>query len=152
MAHTEALDLGYIGWSWSGNTDPILDMVLNFDINNLTAWGERIFNRPNGIVETARTATIYGDPEPDPTETPTPDPTETPDPSTDGCSAPTRWSASRLQRRPRGRRHHQVRLHRQLERHQPRAHRHLHRGLTTTRLRQPSAVRCEGAGEVIEAR
>jgi mannan endo-1,4-beta-mannosidase len=89
MAHAEALELGYIGWSWSGNTDPILDMVLNFDIDNLTAWGERIFNGPDGIVETARTATIYGDADPDPTETPTPDPTEapTPDPGTDGCSA-----------------------------------------------------------------
>jgi mannan endo-1,4-beta-mannosidase len=60
MATSEALDIGHIGWSWSGNTDPVLDMVLNFDVTNLTAWGERIFNGANGIAETARTATIYG--------------------------------------------------------------------------------------------
>lgn len=53
MATSEALDIGYIGWSWSGNTDPVLDMVLNFDIANLTAWGEHIINGANGIAETA---------------------------------------------------------------------------------------------------
>ncbi|MGP4112797.1 cellulase family glycosylhydrolase [Streptomyces sp. 4N509B] len=60
MAAAEALDIGYLAWSWSGNTDPILDLVLNFDPTQITAWGERIFNGPNGIAQTAVEATIFG--------------------------------------------------------------------------------------------
>jgi len=44
LAQADARGLGYIGWSWSGNTDPILDLTLNFDRQQLSSWGKRVFN------------------------------------------------------------------------------------------------------------
>ncbi|MGW9553461.1 glycoside hydrolase family 5 protein [Nocardiopsis sp. NPDC055551] len=51
MAHADRLGLGYIGWSWSGNSGGVeyLDMVEDFDADRMTGWGERIFHGPNGI-------------------------------------------------------------------------------------------------------
>ena len=60
MATAEQLDIGYLAWSWSGNTDPILDLVLNFDPAQTTSWGQRIFNGANGIAQTAKEATVFG--------------------------------------------------------------------------------------------
>jgi mannan endo-1,4-beta-mannosidase len=60
MAEAQARGLGYIGWSWCGNNDPYLDMAVNWDKNNLSPWGQRFFNGANGIVATAREATIFG--------------------------------------------------------------------------------------------
>ncbi|MDW4903925.1 cellulase family glycosylhydrolase [Streptomyces sp. ADMS] len=60
MATAEQLDLGYLAWSWSGNTDPILDLSIGFDPNQLSSWGQRIFNGANGIAQTSEEATIYG--------------------------------------------------------------------------------------------
>ncbi|BCY10256.1 cellulase family glycosylhydrolase [Actinoplanes sp. L3-i22] len=60
IAEAVKRDIGYIGWSWSGNTDPILDMVLSFDVNQKTTWYHRIFDGANGITATAKQATIYG--------------------------------------------------------------------------------------------
>jgi len=60
LATAEQLDLGYLAWSWSGNTDPILDLAIGFDPNQLSSWGQRIFNGANGIAQTSREATIYG--------------------------------------------------------------------------------------------
>jgi mannan endo-1,4-beta-mannosidase len=59
LAEAQARGLGYLGWSWAGNNDPYLDMTVNFDANQLTTWGQRIFPGPNGITATAREATIY---------------------------------------------------------------------------------------------
>jgi mannan endo-1,4-beta-mannosidase len=67
--------LGYLGWSWSGNTDPILDMAANFDPAQLTTWGQRIFNGANGIKATAKEAAVYGGVTPTVTSTVTPTPT-----------------------------------------------------------------------------
>ncbi|MEU5715618.1 cellulase family glycosylhydrolase [Streptomyces sp. NPDC020403] len=60
MATAEKLRLGYLAWSWSGNTDPILDLVVDFDPTRLSAWGERIFHGANGIAQTSEEATVYG--------------------------------------------------------------------------------------------
>ena len=59
LAEANARGLGYLGWSWTGNNDPYLDMATNFDPNQLTSWGQRIFNGANGIKATAKEATIY---------------------------------------------------------------------------------------------
>ncbi|ANB10239.1 beta-mannosidase [Streptomyces ambofaciens] len=60
MAAAEQLDLGYLAWSWSGNTDPVLDLAIDFDPSRLSSWGERIFNGANGIARTSREATVFG--------------------------------------------------------------------------------------------
>jgi mannan endo-1,4-beta-mannosidase len=60
MAEAVSRGIGYLGWSWAGNNDPILDMATNFDPNQLTTWGQRIFNGANGIKATAKEATIFG--------------------------------------------------------------------------------------------
>ncbi|MCZ9344187.1 glycoside hydrolase family 5 protein, partial [Streptomyces sp. TRM76130] len=70
MATAEQLDLGYLAWSWSGNTDPVLDLVLDFDPAQMTSWGERIFHGVNGIAATAEEATVFGGTAPD-TQAPT---------------------------------------------------------------------------------
>ncbi|GAA3914105.1 cellulase family glycosylhydrolase [Streptomyces lacrimifluminis] len=59
MATAEELSLGYLGWSWSGNTGGYLDMVDNFKADFLTDWGKRIFSGTDGIAATAKEATIY---------------------------------------------------------------------------------------------
>jgi mannan endo-1,4-beta-mannosidase len=60
IAEAQARGIGYLGWSWAGNTDPILDMTNNFDAASLTTWGQRIVNGANGIRATSKEATIFG--------------------------------------------------------------------------------------------
>ncbi|MFF5310970.1 cellulase family glycosylhydrolase [Streptomyces massasporeus] len=61
LAVSQQLRLGYLGWSWSGNGGGVeyLDMVTNFDPNQLTSWGQRLFNGANGIAATAKEAAVY---------------------------------------------------------------------------------------------
>ncbi|GAA1799233.1 hypothetical protein GCM10009682_21090 [Luedemannella flava] len=61
MAQAQARGIGYLGWSWSGNNDPVLDMVpvSTWDPAALTTWGQRIVNGANGIKATSKEATIY---------------------------------------------------------------------------------------------
>ncbi|WP_436841891.1 cellulase family glycosylhydrolase [Streptomyces bobili] len=71
MAAAERLDLGYLAWSWSGNTDPVLDLAIDFDPTRLSSWGQRIFNGVNGIAQTAEEATVFGGGNPGDTQAPT---------------------------------------------------------------------------------
>jgi mannan endo-1,4-beta-mannosidase len=71
MAEAERLDLGYLAWSWSGNTDPILDLATDFDPARLSSWGRRIFNGANGIAQTSEEATVFGGTGPADTQPPT---------------------------------------------------------------------------------
>jgi mannan endo-1,4-beta-mannosidase len=88
-------DIGYIGWSWSGNGGGVeyLDMVNNFDPNSRTSWGERIIDGTNGIAQTSQECLIYGGPTPTPgpTRTPTTPPTATPG-AGEACSPATAQS------------------------------------------------------------
>lgn len=61
MAYAEARELGYFGWSWSGNDEQYsyLDLVHNFDANSRTPWGKRFINGPNGLTTDTREATIF---------------------------------------------------------------------------------------------
>ncbi|MEE1761233.1 MULTISPECIES: cellulase family glycosylhydrolase [unclassified Streptomyces] len=86
MAAAERLDLGYLAWSWSGNTDPILDLSIGFDPTRLSAWGQRIFNGANGIAQTAEEATVFGGGTPGDTQAPS-------TPGTPAASAVTATSA-----------------------------------------------------------
>ena len=86
MAAAEQLGLGYLAWSWSGNTDPVLDLTIGFDPSRLSSWGERIFNGADGITQTSREATVFGG-APGDTEAPT-------GPGTPVASAVTATSAT----------------------------------------------------------
>jgi mannan endo-1,4-beta-mannosidase len=74
MAQAVARGIGYLGWSWSGNGGGVeyLDQVTSFNVNQLTSWGERLFNGANGIRSTSVQATIYGTQSPPPTGSPSP--------------------------------------------------------------------------------
>ncbi|MET8910434.1 cellulase family glycosylhydrolase [Micromonospora sp. NPDC004551] len=93
LAYSQANGIGYLGWSWSGNGGGVeyLDMVTNFDPNQLTTWGQRIFNGANGIRATAREASVYAGTSPSPTTSPTTSPSPTSSPTTPppsgGCTA-----------------------------------------------------------------
>ncbi|MBA4863071.1 cellulase family glycosylhydrolase [Streptomyces sp. PSKA54] len=92
MAAAEQLRLGYLAWSWSGNTDPILDLAIGFDPNQLSSWGQRIFNGANGIAQTSREATVYGD---DPGDTQAPTTPGTPTASAVAATSATlAWTAA----------------------------------------------------------
>ena len=88
LAEAESRDMGYLAWSWSGNTDPILDMAVNFEPTQLTTWGERIFNGANGIRATSREATIYGGTGPTTPPPTTPPPTTAPPTTPPPTTAP----------------------------------------------------------------
>lgn len=85
--------IGYYGWSWSGNGGGVeyLDMVTSFDPERMTPWGELVFEGPDGIRRTARTATFFTGPAPtpDPTASPTPSVVPSPTPA-DRCTATLR--------------------------------------------------------------
>ncbi|MDQ7910588.1 cellulase family glycosylhydrolase [Phytohabitans sp. ZYX-F-186] len=87
LAEAQARGIGYLGWSWSGNSDPILDMATNFDPGQLTTWGQRIFNGADGIKATAKQATIFGDAPPTTTPPVTTPPVTTPPPGAKACTA-----------------------------------------------------------------
>ncbi|WJK35341.1 cellulase family glycosylhydrolase [Solwaraspora sp. WMMA2065] len=72
LSYTRQHGIGWLGWSWSGNSGGVeyLDMVNNFNVNSLTPWGQRLFNGTNGIRETAREATVYSGGTPPPTTAP----------------------------------------------------------------------------------
>ena len=102
LAAAQARGLGYLSWSWSGNTDPVLDMVVNQNGTYLhdqkTTWGTRIISGANGLLATSREATIYSGQTTTTTTTsrppttttsrpPTTTTTTTRPPTTGGCSA-----------------------------------------------------------------
>jgi mannan endo-1,4-beta-mannosidase len=89
MSEAVARGIGYIGWSWAGNNDPILDMTTNFDPAQLTTWGQRIVNGAHGLKATSKEATIFGGgtPTSSPTSTPTSTPPTTTPPAGGGCTA-----------------------------------------------------------------
>lgn len=93
MATAEQLKLGYIAWSWSGNTDPILDLTIGFDPTRLSSWGERIFHGADGIAQTSHEATVYGGGTPEDTQAPTAPGTPAASAVTDTSAALT-WAAS----------------------------------------------------------
>ena len=59
MQYAEQYGAGYFGWSWSGNKNPALDVVIDWNPGSLTSWGNILFNDVNGIKATAKQASIY---------------------------------------------------------------------------------------------
>jgi mannan endo-1,4-beta-mannosidase len=61
MQYTQQYRLGYLGWSWSGNTEAAyLDMVKNFNPGLRTPWGVRFLTGVNGLHTNVQEATIFG--------------------------------------------------------------------------------------------
>ncbi|MET7392698.1 glycoside hydrolase family 5 protein [Dactylosporangium sp. NPDC005572] len=62
MAYCEANSLGYLGWSWSGNSPEYhyLDVVSSFKPGRETVWGRRLIEGPDGLRATGREARVYG--------------------------------------------------------------------------------------------
>ncbi|MDG4798880.1 cellulase family glycosylhydrolase [Micromonospora sp. WMMD1082] len=89
LSYTQANGIGWLGWSWSGNSGGVeyLDMATNFNPNQLTSWGQRLFNGTNGIRQTAREASVFGSTPPT-TPPPSTPPPSTPPPSTPPPSTP----------------------------------------------------------------
>ncbi len=63
LSVAEGYDIGYLGWSWSGNNSEVddLDITLNWDVNNLSPWGDLLINSSNGLRSTAQIASVYED-------------------------------------------------------------------------------------------
>ncbi|GAB3935799.1 hypothetical protein GCM10029976_046630 [Kribbella albertanoniae] len=59
MAEARTRGIGWIAWSYSGNSEPYLDQTVAFDPTQLTTWGLRVFKGPNGVSETSRCATVF---------------------------------------------------------------------------------------------
>ncbi|GIG71384.1 cellulase family glycosylhydrolase [Phytomonospora endophytica] len=59
MAETQARGIGWMAWSYSGNSEPYLDQTVAFDPTRLTTWGQRVFQGANGVQATSRCATVY---------------------------------------------------------------------------------------------
>ncbi|ACU35778.1 cellulase family glycosylhydrolase [Actinosynnema mirum] len=62
FAAAQRLRLGYLAWSWSGNGGGVeyLDLAVDFNAAQLSAWGQRTFNGANGIKATSREASVFG--------------------------------------------------------------------------------------------
>lgn len=85
LSEAQARGLGWIAWSWSGNSDPILDMTTNFNPAQLTTFGERIVNGANGLKATSREASIYSGQ----SASPTPSGSRSPSPSASASRSPS---------------------------------------------------------------
>lgn len=61
LSTCNALGLGYMPWSWTGNNqeNQWLDLVSPLDWTTLTWWGEQVISGPGGITETSRRAGIF---------------------------------------------------------------------------------------------
>lgn len=63
MRIAQAKGIGYLAWSWKGNTTGTLDQLdlsSNWSGTSLTNWGNDLVNDTNGIRRTAKTATVFG--------------------------------------------------------------------------------------------
>jgi mannan endo-1,4-beta-mannosidase len=93
MAQAVTRGIGYLGWSWSGNGGGVeyLDQVTNFNVSQLTSWGQRLFNGANGIRATSVQATIYGNQtgSPSPSVSPSRSPSTSPSPSRSVSPSPS---------------------------------------------------------------
>lgn len=64
LEESERLGLGYLAWSWTGNSGGVeyLDLTAQSgSANELSPWGEGVINGPNGIRATAEPASIFAE-------------------------------------------------------------------------------------------
>jgi mannan endo-1,4-beta-mannosidase len=78
MSYARQYGIGWIAWSWSGNSDDVsyLDMVNDFDVNSKTSWGNRVISGADGLSSTSSLCSLFeGATLPPVTAAPTPVPT-----------------------------------------------------------------------------
>jgi mannan endo-1,4-beta-mannosidase len=95
MYRSVEYNIGYLGWSWCGNSGGVeyLDMVNNWNVNSLTDWGDTIVNGPNGLRSRAGTCTIFVGG----SVTPASDPDPTiPPPSAGSCANVPVWNPNEI--------------------------------------------------------
>lgn len=61
MSYCEQKGVGYLGWSWKGNSGGLdyLDIANNWDGSSLTTWGSTLFNDKNGIRNTSSVCSVF---------------------------------------------------------------------------------------------
>lgn len=61
MSYCTQKNVGYLGWSWKGNSSDVsyLDISNDWAGQSLTDWGNTLFNGANGIAQTSATCTVY---------------------------------------------------------------------------------------------
>lgn len=61
MSYSQAKGVGYLGWSWKGNSSELayLDMVQDWAGTQLTEQGNAILNGQNGIKNTSKSCSIF---------------------------------------------------------------------------------------------
>lgn len=61
FALSQERGVGWLAWSWSGNSANVadLDIVEDFDARRPSPWGRRLIDGPGGIRETSRTAGVF---------------------------------------------------------------------------------------------
>ncbi|AZH29644.1 cellulase family glycosylhydrolase [Paenibacillus sp. M-152] len=63
MSYAEQKGVGYLAWSWKGNSPGLdyLDMTTDWQGSSLTEQGRIIIEGPNGIRATSKLSTVYSD-------------------------------------------------------------------------------------------
>ncbi|MCC4611724.1 glycoside hydrolase family 5 protein [Xanthomonas campestris pv. esculenti] len=61
MRRARQYNVGYMGWSWSGNDSSTqsLDIVLGWDPTRLSSWGRTLIEGSDGIRATSRRASVF---------------------------------------------------------------------------------------------
>ena len=61
MARCVQYGIGYLGWSWCGNSTDYqyLDLVTNWDPTQLTSWGNTLIKGSNGIKNTSNICSVF---------------------------------------------------------------------------------------------
>ncbi|WP_231887416.1 cellulase family glycosylhydrolase [Paenibacillus jamilae] len=62
MSYAEQKGVGYLAWSWKGNSPGLdyLDMATDWQGSSFTEQGRIIIEGPNGIRATSRLSTVFG--------------------------------------------------------------------------------------------
>lgn len=74
MSYSQAKGVGWLAWSWKGNSSDLayLDLANDWAGTSLTSFGNTVVNGSNGIKATSVRAGIFGGVSPTPTSTPAP--------------------------------------------------------------------------------
>lgn len=61
MSYCTQKGVGYLGWSWKGNSSDLayLDIANDWSGSSLTSWGNTLINGSSGIKATSKTCTIF---------------------------------------------------------------------------------------------